>query len=157
MRTTSVNFLDITLNLTTESYRPYRKPNHQPLYIDKYSNHPRHIIKTLPDTISKGISELSLTKKDFEEAAPIYIEATKQDKHDCLIKYAKENQQTNKQKNRKRNIIWHNPPFNNQVSRNIGKEFLKLSRKYFSKDNKLNKLFNKNNAKISYGCTRNMQ
>ena len=73
---TSTNFLDITLNLTTESYKPYRKPNDQPLYIDKYSNHLRHIIKTLPNTISKRISELSSTKKDFEEAAPIYIEAS---------------------------------------------------------------------------------
>ena len=69
---------------------------------------------------------------------------------------AKENQQTSKQKNRKRNIIWYNPPFNNQVSTNIGKEFFKLLRKYFPKENKFNKLFNKNNIKISYGCTRNM-
>ena len=30
-------------------------------------------------------------------------------------------------------------------------------RKYFPKDNKLNKLLNKNNVKISYRCTRNMQ
>ena len=53
---TSANFFDITLNLTTESYKPYRKPNDQPLYIDKYSNHKRHIIKTIPNTISKIIS-----------------------------------------------------------------------------------------------------
>ena len=33
------------------------------------------------------------------------LEAMKQAKHDCQIKYAKENQQTSKQKNRKRNII----------------------------------------------------
>ena len=36
----SANFLDITLNLTTESYKPCKKSNDQPLYIDKYSNHP---------------------------------------------------------------------------------------------------------------------
>ena len=153
----SANYLDIALNLTTESYKPYRKPSDQPLYIDKYSNLPRHIIKTLPNTISKRISELSSTKKDFDEAAPIYIEAMKLAKHDCQIKYAKENQQTSKQKNRKRNIIWYYPPFNNQVSTNIGKEFFKLLTKYFPKENKCNKLFNKNNVKISYGCTRNMQ
>ena len=118
---TSANFLDKALNITTESYVQYRKPNEKPLYIDKYSNHPRHNIKTLPNTISKRISELSSTKKDLEEAASIFIEAMKQAKHDCQVKYAKENQQTSKQKNRKRNIIWHNPPFNNQVSTNIGK------------------------------------
>ena len=96
----SANFLDVTLNLTTESYKPYREPNNQPLYIDKYSNHPRHIINTIPDTISRRISELSSTKKDFEEASPIYIEAMKQAKHDCQIKYTRENQQTSKLKNR---------------------------------------------------------
>ena len=115
-----------------------------------------HIIKTLPKTISKRISELSSTKKDFEEAAPIYIEAMKQAKHDCQIKYKKENHQTSKQKTRKRNIIWYNPPFNNKVSANIRKEFFMLMRKYFRKENKFNKLFNKNNVKINYGCTRNM-
>ena len=81
----------------------------------------------------------------------------KQAKHDFQIKYAKENQQTSKQKNRKRNIIWYNPPFNKQVSTNIGKEFFMLLRKYFPKENKFNKLFNKNNVRISYWCTRNMQ
>ena len=81
----SVNFLDITLTQATEPYKPYRKPNTQPLYIDKYKNHPRHIIKTLPDTISKRITELCSTKKDFEEAAPFHSEAMKQAKYDCHI------------------------------------------------------------------------
>ena len=81
----------------------------------------------------------------------------KQAKHDCQIKYTKENQQTSKQKNRKRNIIWYNPPFNNQVSTNIGKEFFKFLRKYFPKEDNLNKLFNRNDVEISYWCTRNIK
>ena len=80
-------------------------------------------MKTLSNTISKRISELSSTKKDFEEAVPFYNGAMKKAKHDCQIKYAMGNQQTNIQKNRKRSIIWYDPPFNNQVSANIGKEF----------------------------------
>ena len=35
----TVNFLDITLNLADGSYKPYRKPNNQPLYINSHSNH----------------------------------------------------------------------------------------------------------------------
>ena len=35
------DFLDITLNLDTEKYYPYRKPNDTPLYINIKSNHPR--------------------------------------------------------------------------------------------------------------------
>ena len=33
--TTSVDFLDLTLNLKTESYQPFRKPNN-PIYIYRY-------------------------------------------------------------------------------------------------------------------------
>ena len=51
----SVNDLDITLNLRTGSYKPHQKPNNQPLCIDKYSTHPRHILNALLDTISKRI------------------------------------------------------------------------------------------------------
>jgi hypothetical protein len=36
----TVNFLDITLNLADGSYKPYRKPNNEPLYINSHSNHP---------------------------------------------------------------------------------------------------------------------
>ena len=31
---TSVDFLDVTFNLKTESYQPFRKPNNEPKYID---------------------------------------------------------------------------------------------------------------------------
>ena len=49
----SVNFLDITLNLADGSYKPYRKPNNQPLYINSHSNHPPPIIRQLPVSINK--------------------------------------------------------------------------------------------------------
>ena len=35
-----VDFLDVTLDLTNETYKPFRKPNDNPSYIDKHSNHP---------------------------------------------------------------------------------------------------------------------
>ena len=39
-----VNFLDVTLDLNTETYKPYMKPNNRILYINKQSNHPPSII-----------------------------------------------------------------------------------------------------------------
>ena len=33
------DFLDVTFNLVTEKYLPYRKPNSNPLYINAKSNH----------------------------------------------------------------------------------------------------------------------
>ena len=35
-----VNFLDVTFDLSTGKHKPYRKPNDDPLYINKHSNHP---------------------------------------------------------------------------------------------------------------------
>ena len=53
-----VNFLDITLNLTSCKYSPYRKPNDQLLYIHKDSNHPPTIKRQLPTMIQQQISDL---------------------------------------------------------------------------------------------------
>ena len=54
----TVNFLDVTLNLTDESYKPYRKPNNEPLYIHKESNHPPSITKHRA-AINRRIASLS--------------------------------------------------------------------------------------------------
>ena len=57
------------------------------------------------------------------------------------------------EKQRKCKIIWFNPPYLvNVKTSNIVKIFLSLLKKYFSKTNKLHKIFNKNNIKISYSC-----
>ena len=61
-----------------------------------------------------------------------------------------------KNRNRRRKIIWFNPPFNKNVSTNIGKAFLKLIDKHFTSDNDLKKVFNRNNVKVSYSCTQNI-
>ena len=55
----SVNYLDINMNLTTGIHRPFRKPNDQPSYINSSSNHPRVIIDHMPSSIGKRISTLS--------------------------------------------------------------------------------------------------
>ena len=52
---TSTNFLDIHLNLLTDDYFPYVKPNAKTIYIDKYSNHPRTIKKNIPKMIKNRI------------------------------------------------------------------------------------------------------
>ena len=46
-----VNFLDVTLDLTTGKYKPYNKPGDIPLYINVKSNRPPNIIKNLPENI----------------------------------------------------------------------------------------------------------
>ena len=60
-------------------------------------------------------------------------------------------------KNRQRNIIWLNPPYSMNIQKNSGREFLNLVDKHFSKNHRYNKIFNKNNIKVRYSCTDNLQ
>ena len=66
----SVDYLDITLDLNTGSYRPYRKTNNDTRYINAKSNHPPSILKQIPAAISKQISINSSNKQIFQKAAP---------------------------------------------------------------------------------------
>ena len=61
-----------------------------------------------------------------------------------------------KKRSRGRKIIWFNPPYNLAVKTNIGKVFLSLVNRHFTKDNKLKKVFNRNNVKVSYSTMRNV-
>ena len=52
----NIDYLDITFDLNTGSYRPYRKPNNDTRYANAKSNHPPSIRKQIPAAISKQIS-----------------------------------------------------------------------------------------------------
>ena len=54
-----VNVIDVTLNLESGKYWPYRKEDDLPLYIHKESNHSPSIVKQLPKMIESRISALS--------------------------------------------------------------------------------------------------
>ena len=56
-------------------------------------------------------------------------------------------------KQKKRKIIWFNPPYSVNGKTNIGEIFLSLLKKHFPKKNKLHKIFDKNNAKSSFSIT----
>ena len=62
-----------------------------------------------------------------------------------------------KNNNRKRKIIWFNPPFSQSVVTNVGKYFLNLINKHFPSHHKYRKLFNRNTVKISYSCMINVK
>ena len=53
-------------------------------------------------------------------------------------------------------MTWFNPPYNQQVSTNIGKRFFKLLDKSFPPGHTLPKLLNRNTVKLSYSCTPNI-
>ena len=151
------NYLDITLDLSTGKYYPYRKPDDKPVYIHTHSNHPPSILKEVPNSIGRRISTLSSDNDVFERSAPLYNAALKSSGYDKEIAYTKPSQATPARRNRKRQIIWFNPPYNKGCATNIGRRFLQLIQKHFEeKSHPLHKIFNRHTLKLSYSCMPNM-
>ena len=61
----------MTFNLQNNSYKPYRKPDHLPVYIHKHSSHPATILDELPNSIAKRISDLFSGKNIFHDAIAV--------------------------------------------------------------------------------------
>lgn len=150
-----VNFLDITLNLETGKYQPYRKPNDQPRYVHRQSNHPPTILKNIPDAIAQRLSKISSDQQIFTKAAPQYQQALKDSGYSEKIEYQEPRPKRNPK--RKRKITWFNPPFSKTVKTDIGKRFLKMIDRHFPKKSKLHRIFNRSTVKVSYSTMPNME
>ena len=148
------DFLDVTLDLQTGKYWPYRKPNDTLLYIHAKSNHPSNIKKQLPSMIGRRISEISCNEEEFMKVKPAYDEALKRSGFSDGIEFQQDNEKTRR---RKRNIVWFNPPYSDHVKTNVGKEFFNVLDKHFPPHHKLRKICNRNNIKISYSCMPSME
>ena len=61
----TVDYLDITLDLNNGTYKPYRNPNNEILYIHAKSNHPANILEQLPISIETRLSNLSSNPEIF--------------------------------------------------------------------------------------------
>ena len=153
-----VDFLDITLDLRTGIYKPYKKPNNNIAYIHKQSNHPPSTIKNLPKGINKRLSINSNNAQTSKEAIPPYIEVLKKSGYNPNLQFDTEpTKKCNENKTRKRKVTWFIPPFNINVATNVAKIFLSLIDKHFPKNNKLCKIFNRNTIKVSVSCLPNLK
>ena len=139
---------------TTRLTDPTKKLDNIIQYIHIQSNHPPNIIKQIPKTIEKCLSQLSFNKEIFNESAPFYEDKLHQSGYQQKLKYNPVNTKTHSKRNHKRNIIWFNPPFNRNVSTKIGKYFLNLLDKHFPQNHRLRKILNRNSGKVSYICTK---
>ena len=73
-----VDFLDVTFNLLDGTYKPYKKPNGQLLYVNTSSNHPPQIIKQLLTSISNRLSNNSSNKQVFDMSKSEYEKALRE-------------------------------------------------------------------------------
>ena len=148
-----VNYLDATMNLTTGTTAPYRKPDDETSYIHAHSDHPPNIIRQLPLSVEKRLSSLSSSEAIFDEAKGYYQGVLQRSGHNHVLTY---NPPTPRRRQRTRNVIWFNPPFSKTVQTNIGKKFLQLIDTHFPPNSKFHKIFNRKTVKVSYGCMPNI-
>ena len=118
----TVNFLDVTFNLSNGKYYPYRKPNDKPLYINSLLNHPPSILQQLPAAISGRLTDISHDVDVFREAAPLYNNVLRESGFTKGIKYVgdKKNKEPVSKRNRARRGTWFNPPYSKNVITRVG-------------------------------------
>ena len=144
------------------------KPGNIIHYVNKHSNHPKSILKNLPESINKRINTNSKNEQIFQKAKSVYDRALNASGYKYQLKYDEKIKEqptngepdTNNKKAkrvRRRNITWFNPPFNKAAATNIGREFLNLVDYHFPKSNKLHQIINRNTIKISYSCLPNIE
>ena len=155
-----VNFLEVTLDLTKESYEPYTKPNNTPLYVHHSSNHPPTIIRNIPLAINRRLNGTLSTREAFERAAPEYQRALNKSGCTQQLQYqtgqTADDQPRTKSPARHRKITWYNPPYSQDVATNVGRKFLNIVKESFKDGHPLKKIFNKNTLKLSYSCMPNL-
>ena len=110
----------------------------------------------LPISINERLTKNSSNSEIFDNAKPEYEEALRNSGYENPRLSFTRKSTIKRGRQRKRNIIWFNPPYNKNVSTNVARLFLNLVDKHFTKKNNLHKVFNRNNVKISYSCTENV-
>ena len=132
---TRVNFLNVSLHLKSGKHLPYTKEGNIPLYVHKQSNHPPSILRNIPESINKRLSEIS-DKECFHKARTTYQDALNESGYKYNLSYKKINPHAPKtRRNRQGNVTWFNPSYSQNVETKVGKCFLSLIDHHFPKSN----------------------
>ena len=109
------------------------------------------LIVTIQCQSWKSYLSLLTSKEVFDADSPPDQEALRNSRQSVDLTYSPVKQSRDK-RSRKRRIIYFNYLFSRNVRSNIGGDFLKLTRKHFSKSSPLTKIINTNTIEISYSC-----
>ena len=150
----TTDFLDVQLDLENDKYHPYKKPNDQPMYVHRDSNHPMCILKQLPKMTAQRLSDLSCNREEFDKSSNEYQEILKKSGFNTKLEYTP--RPARRTRRRKTKVLWYNPPFDLQVKTNIGKTFLCLLDKHFPSHHRLHPIINRRCVKINYCCMPNI-
>ena len=76
----ATDFLDVYLDLRSETYRVFTKEGDLPTYVHHQSNHPPNVLKNIGPAVNKRLSSLSANSDLFNQAKPLYQDALKRSK-----------------------------------------------------------------------------
>ena len=113
------------------------------------------ITRQLPSMVEQRLSSLSCDESEFNKVKDVYQKALKDSGFDEEINFKAPNQR--RRHTRTRKTIWFNPPYNAAVETDIGRKFIAIVKKHFTRNHKYSKILNKNTLKISYSTTPNMK
>ena len=153
-RLTCTDFLDVNRDLATGKFWPFRKQNSELLYINTKSNHPPNVIKQIPAAITHRIASLSCNNEEYIRALPAYKDALASSGHQ--LPDQPPTPTTRNRRQRRRKVIWFNPPYNQNVTTNVASKFLQLISRHFPRGSRYYKLFNRSTVKVSYSCMKSM-
>ena len=152
-----IHFLDITMDLGTGLFKPYRKPGDRPLYVSAHSNHPPHTLKNIPTGVERRLSDNSANRELFDQEIPIYQAELDRVGHKHKLEYNPRIQPIEpRKKKRSKRKTYFNPPYSMNVATNVGQEFLKLIDEHFPPGHILRSVMNRSTIKVSYRCLPNM-
>ena len=80
--------------MNDQTYKPYRKPNNDPVYVNKHSNHSPNIINEVPKALSKRLTSISCNKNVFDRNIGIYNIALKNSGFDPILTYDEQDKPT---------------------------------------------------------------
>ena len=149
-----MNFLDVSFDLRSGIFKPYMKPNSTPQHVHQKSNHPPSVLRKIPESINHCLSNISSDQHSFDCTTKAYQDALKNSGCDYKLHFNPQATCENQSRNRK--VIWFNPPYSSNVSKNIGHKFLNVIKECFPNDHPLHKMFNRNILKFSYSCMPNV-
>ena len=66
------DYLNIYLDLKNNTYRQWKKPNNDPMYVNKHSSHPPIVLKQIPPMIEHMITRNCSSEEEFDKIKDDY-------------------------------------------------------------------------------------
>ena len=153
---TVANFLDVTFDLGNNQHMPYRKPDQVIEYININSNHPCHVLKNTVAEVAKRLSTLSSSKEIFDATKGPEQEALRRAGYMEELTYQPEVTATPRRRQRKRKVVWFNPPYCMSLKTKVGHRFLNILDSCFPADHPLHRVLNRHTVQLSYRTMPNL-